>query len=361
MKHTSIFFEQKKGRRFFRKLVCALLCVCLLLPLSACGETKMAQTQVYAMDAAITLTAYGKYREAGLSAAQGVINSMDAMLDPELSTSITYAINHADGANAVVSGQVAKMLSTAKLVYDRSGGALDLSLYPLIKLWGFVDGKYYVPEEEEVSAAMLQRCFDKMTLNSFPSSGSFSVSFPRGAQISFAAVAKGCAAENAVNAMRQAGVTSGIVTMNGNVQTLGLKPDDTKWTVAIQDPNITENYLGVVSVGETAVVTSGGYQCTFPDIYGNTYHHILNPNTGYPVRNTLLSATVICPDGTLADALATAMCVLGETRAINYWRSYGSDFELILVTDDGRVLCSSGLIEEITLTPNSSYTLSFFE
>ena len=134
MKHINVF----------HRIAAVLLCLCMLLPLSACGETKMYQKQVFAMDTVMTLTAYGNKGEAGLNAAQSVITSMDSMLDPDVETSTTYAINHAEGANVSVSGQVAKMLSTAQTVYNQSGGTLDLSLYPVIKRWGFTDGRYYV-------------------------------------------------------------------------------------------------------------------------------------------------------------------------------------------------------------------------
>ena len=284
---------------------------------------------------------------------------MDNALDPELSTSTVYAINHAQGASTVVSGQIAKMISTAYTVYKQSEGALDLTLYPLVKRWGFIDGKYYVPTAEEIAEDLSRLCFDKLVLSSFPASGSYSVSIPSYGEMSFASVAKGCAADNAVEAMRQAGVTSGIISLGGNVQTLGLRPDGSEWRVAVQDPANTASYLGVVSVGETAVVTSGGYQRYFTDSRGTTYQHIINPASGYPVTNTLQSVTIICPDGTLADCLSTAMYVLGESRAINYWRTYGG-FEMILVTKESKIICTKGLIEEFTLT-NENYGLKFVE
>ena len=135
------------------RLAALLLCVASLLTLTACGSASaMEQKQIFAMDTVMTLTAYGKHAEEGLAAASSVINSMEALLDPELPTSTTYAINHANGQNVVVNAQIAKMLSTAKTVYDQSDGSLDLSLYPLIKLWGFVDGRYYVPLYEEIQA-----------------------------------------------------------------------------------------------------------------------------------------------------------------------------------------------------------------
>ena len=335
MRHTRISYK---------RFLVVLLCLGTLLTLCACGaDSKMEQKTVFAMDTVMTLTAYGKHAGEGLSAAASVINSMDSQLDPELPTSTTYAINHANGANVVVSAQVAKMLSTAKTVYDQSDGALDLSIYPVVKLWGFVDGRYYVPTDMELSAQLVRKGFDEMVLTSYPATGSYSVSFPERVEISFASVAKGCAAENAVSAMRQAGVESGIISLGGNVQTLGLKPDGSKWTVAIQDPNNTSGWVGTVQVGEMAVVTSGSYQRYF-EFDGNTYHHIINPKTAGPVSNGLVSATIICEDGTMADALSTAMFVLGETRALNYWRTYGG-FEMILINKDNRVTCTKGLID----------------
>ena len=349
MKHTRIFY----------KLICVLLCVVMLVPLAGCGETRETQREVYAMDTVMTLTAYGKQADAGLTAAESIIMSMDAALDPELSTSTVYAINHAQGAGTVISGQIAKMISTAHTVYTQSEGALDLTIYPLVKRWGFIDGKYYVPTADEIAQDLARLCFDKLVLTSFPASGSYSVTIPSYGEMSFASVAKGCAADNAVEAMRQAGVTSGIISLGGNVQTLGLKPDGSNWNVAVQDPNNTSSYLRVVSVGETAVVTSGGYQRNFTDSRGSTYQHIINPTSGYPVTNALKSVTIICEDGTLADCLSTAMFVLGQTRAINYWRTYGG-FEMILVNADSQIICTKGLIEEFTLT-NENYELKFVE
>ena len=350
-----------KHTRAFSKLICLLLCLAILPCLTACGETNMEQKQIFAMDTVMTLTAYGKNAAAGLQAASSVINSMEAMLDPELPTSTTYAINHAEGSNVVVSAQIAKMLSTAKTVYDQSDGALDLSVYPLVKLWGFVDSRYYVPTYEELIEGIHKEAFDKMILTSYPATGSYSVSFPAGTEISFGSIGKGCAAENAINAMRTSGVKSGIISLGGNVQTLGVKPDGSNWTVAIQDPNNTSTWVGTVSVGETAVVTSGSYQRFFV-FDGNTYHHIISPLSGSPVAGNLLSATVICEDGTMADALSTAMFVLGETRALNYWRTYGG-FELILITKSNEIICTKGLIDTFRLNTENSggYSLRFAE
>ena len=314
-----------------KRLLCAVLGLAMMLALAACGGTQMEQKQIFAMDTIMTLTAYGRKASAGIDAATSTLNAMDALLDPELPTSKTYEINHSNGSNVVVPAQIAKMLSTAKTVYEQSDGALDLSLYPVIK----------------------------MVLTSYPMTGSYSVNFPAGTEISFGSIAKGCAAENAIGAMRQAGVESGIISLGGNVQTLGLKPDGSNWTVAIQDPNNTSSWVGTVSVGEKAVVTSGSYQRFF-EFDGNTYHHIINPKTAGPVNNGLVSATIICDDGTMADALSTAMFVLGETRALNYWRQYGG-FEMILINKNNQVICTKGLIDTYTPSNTDTYSVRFAE
>ena len=335
-----------KKRNAITRILCALLCAVMMLPLAACGETKESSRILFAMDTTMTLVAYGKNREDGLNAAESVIRSMDTMLDPENPSSTVWAINHANGENVVVPGQVADMLTAAKQVYSQSAGALDLTVYPLLKLWGFIDSKYYVPYDYEILDELSRVCFDQV--------------------MSFGAVAKGCASDKAIEAMSAAGVTSGIISLGGNVQTLGLKPDGSQWRVGIDDPNNSgKGYVGVLNVGETAVVTSGSYQRYFTDVTtGNTYHHILKPQSGYPVSNNLLSATIICADGTMADCLSTAMFVLGEVQSLNYWRQYGKTdgggFDMVLITKDNRIICTKGLIEDFVLV-NEDYTLSYSE
>ena len=350
MKHTKTFY----------KLAALLVCLFSLLSLCACGETVENKGTVYAMDTAFTVVGYGKNGEKGVKAAESVIASMDAALDPEVETSMVYKMNHANGQNTQISGQIAEMIETARTVYKKSGGALDITIYPLVKLWGFPDSKYYVPSEEEAIAMRDKLCFDELVLTPFPSSGSYSVKMPVYAEVTFAAVAKGCASQNAIDAMRQAGVTSGVVSAGGNVQTLGRRPNGTNWDIAITDPAAPNTYLGILNVGEAAIVTSGSYQRSFTNkVDGKTYHHLLRPNTGFPTTNSLRSVTVVCEDGTLADCLSTAMYVLGETGAMNYWRANGG-FDMIMVTTGDEIICTSGLIEQFTVT-NRDYTLRYAE
>ncbi len=342
--------------RHTHTLAALLLAAAMAFSLAGCGADERHDSQLTAMDTVMSLTAYGKNGEAGIAAAEGVINALDAMLDPERSSSVVYSINHAGGSNVSVTGQVAEMLSVASTVYTRSGGALDLTVYPLVKAWGFIDAQYRVPSDNEIESLLTNVGFDQVTMTSLSDTDSVLVSIPSGAELTFASMARGCAAKYAAQAMAAAGVESGIISLGGNVQTLGTKSDGSEWYIAIQDPESTSNYVGILSVGETAVVTSGGYQCYFTGSDGTVYQHILDPSTGRPAESGLLSVTVVCSDGTMADALATALYVLGESGAENYYTTYGG-FEMVLVTDDGRTIVSGGLID--AFEANGSRTVEY--
>ena len=345
------------SRFFTKRMIAAVLCVCMVLPLCACSSDKPEQKQIFAMDTVMTLTAYGKYAGEGINAAVGVINAMDDMLDPDNEGSYTSLINNAEGKDVIVTPQVNEMLSTALNVYNLSGGALDLSVYPLYEAWGeFKDETGRIPSDDEIKELRKNLGFGSTEITNFEGEANYSVRMPAGTQISFGAVAKGCASKYAIDAMRKSGVTSGIVSLGGNVQTLGTKPDGSNWIVAVEDPNDTSSYVGTLSVGETAIITSGSYQRYFTE-GGQKYHHILSPATGRPVNNGLLAVTIVCEDGTLADCLSTAMFVLGPQAALNYWRTYGG-FEMLLVKADGHVVLTNGLYGQFT--PNGdSYVVDY--
>ena len=336
----------------FRKFIAALLALGCALSLSACGQVEAVENQLFAMNSSVSLKAYGKNAEAGLKAAASVISSIDSALDPEREGSTLYNINHSGGEGVVVTGQVAEMCQTAMEVYTATQGALDLSVYPLVKAWGFVDGRYTVPSEAEVESLLQKVGFSSVSISAMAGTASYLLTMPAGMELTFASVARGCAAMYAVRALRQAGVESGIVSFGGTVLTLGTKPDGSDWIVALQDPVNTGNYLALLDVGEdTAVVTSGGYLRYFVDGDGNRWTHIIDPSDGFPVENGLLSATVICENGTYADALSTALCVMGEDDAKKFYKN-NSGFEIILITDDQRIVVSEGVRDSFTLSNN---------
>ena len=166
--------------------------------------------------------------------------------------------------------------------------------------------------------------------------------------------AKGAMAERSKLILTDYGIESAFLSLGGNVQTVGTKPDGSLWRVGVQDPNNLSTHLGIVSIGEAALVTSGSYQRYF-EADGKLYHHIIDPKTAAPAESGLQSVTIICDSGTMADCLSTAMFILGEEAAIQYHSTYGG-FAMVLVTDDNRVVVVGDIdFEEST----DSYTYEY--
>ena len=146
---------------------------------------------------------------------------------------------------------------------------------------------------------------------------------------------------------KEKGVTSGLVNLGGNAQVLGTKPDGSLWRVAVQSPDAEDEYLGVLETKDKAIITSGGYERYF-EKDGVTYHHIIDPSTGYPAENGLSSVTIVSADGTLADGLSTSLFVMGKDKAVDYWRAHSDEFDMILLTDDEQLYVSEGIKDSFT-------------
>ena len=171
-------------------------------------------------------------------------------------------------------------------------------------------------------------------------------------------IAKGYAADLLRARLEKEGVTSATLDLGGDVFVMGRKTDGSDWRIAVKDPADTESYLGVVSAADKFIVTSGVYERYFEE-NGVRYHHILDPKTGCPAESGLVSVTVLCGNGAWADALSTACFVLGPDGALalrDDLADQGTDFELILATDDGRVLYTDGLADAFTPNDESGYT-----
>ena len=309
------------------------LLVLLLLPL--CGCAPQADTrEIFAMDTVMELTVYGSGAADRIRETAELLSGLEAKLSVTRADSEVARLNA--GKTVDLSKETAELLRRSLRLRDETGGALEPFLYPLTRLWGFTTGDYRVPSDAEIAETLAGIRGGSYTLEGDTAS-------LHGLALDFGAVAKGYAGQLAAERLRAAGVTSAILSLGGNVQTVGLKPDGSLWNVAIRDPEDPEGYLGVLAVGETAVVTSGGYQRYFEED-GVRYIHILDPETGRPADAGLSSVTIVSADGLLADGLSTALYVLGLDRAEALWRDR-SDFEAVLVAKDGAIYVTAGLAE----------------
>ncbi len=298
-------------------------------------EQKVCTKQLFAMDTFMSFTAYGKNCEKAVDAAIAEVERLDALLSTGKETSEVSRINAAGGGE--VSEDTAVILREAMEVYERTEGLFDVTIYPLMELWGFPSQEYHVPTEEELREVLSLVDASKVEFDGER------VSLLEGQRIDFGGIAKGYTSAKIMDIFREYGIESGMVTLGGNVQVLNKKLDGLKWQVAIRDPEREGEILGVLGVENRAVITSGGYERYFEED-GKTYIHILDPRTGYPADGDLVSVTVVSEDGMLADALSTSLYLMGREGARAYWERYGEEFEMILVTKDAKILLTEGIL-----------------
>ena len=304
----------------------------------ASGGEEPASLQFFSMDTLMTVTAYGPNAQDGVQAARDAVNRLDGLLsrtDPDSQISSLNA--HAgDGRLVEVEPEVAELLSFAQSVSRMLPGDFDVTIAPVMDAWGFTTEERHVPAAEELSAALTLVDSSRLEVE-----GSAARLLAPGMEVDLGAVAKGFAAGEAEEALRAAGVEQATLDLGGNVTVVGARPDGEPWRVAVKDPRNTDSYLCVLSLEDRTISTSGGYERYFEED-GVRYHHIIDPETGYPADSGLLSVTVVAADHVLADALSTALFVAGEEGALDFWRSR-DDVELVLCTDDGRVVVTQGL------------------
>ena len=312
------------------------LCIAVLLLFAGCSGEGPVRRELTAMDTFMTLTVYGQpVQEAQevLQSAAAQIYELEGLLSVTNENSEIYQVNHSGGAGVSLSEDTRDLLERALALCEETGGALDVTVYPAVRAWGFTTGDYRVPEEAELSALAERIDYAQVSLDGDR------LTLPEGMELDLGAVAKGYAGDRVMELFREAGVDSAIVELGGNVQALGTKPDGSPWRVAVQSPE--GGYAGVLEIVDKAVVTSGGYQRYFEQD-GETYIHIIDPADARPARTGLASVTIVADSGLRGDGLSTALFVMGREGAEAFWRAH-PDFDFILLGEDGTAVITEGL------------------
>lgn len=330
-----------------------LLALFMLLSFLFCGcagkvtdgagaDEKVKETKnVFAMNTYITLTAYGENAKSSLTDSENRIRELEKLLSVTDENSEIYAVNHSGGTPVRLSSDTERVLSFALDMAQKTNGALDPTIYPVLTAWGFTTESYQIPAQEKLDQLMQSVDFQKVQIDNH------TITLSDGVQLDLGAVAKGYAGDEIANLLKNSGVTSAIINLGGNVQTIGTRPDGSMWRVGLKAPD-ADGHIGILEVSDCAVVTSGGYQKYFTGEDGKTYHHIIDPSTGKPAENGLVSVTVVGKEGKLCDALSTALFVMGADRAIEFWSENGG-FEMILLTDTNEILLTEGLENSFTV------------
>ena len=340
----------------------SILILTLCLCLTGCGkQTTEATAQIFAMDTVMEVAAYGPKAEEAVQEAEGQIKALENKLSRTKADSLVSGLNR-DGSIRHLTYDYWNLIARAKEYRDATNGAFDITIAPIMDAWGFTGDQFRVPEQSELNELLKHVNSDEIQVQEEPS---YSVTLGEGQAIDLGGIAKGYTSDLVEQTFRANGIESGKISLGGNVFVLGGKPDGSDWRVGIKDPRNESGLAAILSLRDAYAITSGGYERYFEE-NGKTYHHIIDPSTGYPADSGLLSVTVVAADngpdwagagnGAMCDAFSTALFVMGEEQALDFWRNGGYDFDLVLVTEDGRVVITAGLADRFEEVKDSGYT-----
>ena len=300
----------------------------------------------FAMDTVITASVSGKNSDTCVEKIEACVNGLDGMLSRHKESSEVSKINRGE-SNVTVSDKLGGYLSTLLDVSQKSGGAFDFTIGALSDLWAFGSNPK-VPADSEIKNILSHSGYEYVSLNDNK------LTLAENVIIDFGATGKGIALDEIRTILDEQNAKSATVSVGGSVLVYGKETVK----VGIRDPfgNVGRS-IAALKLTDTCVSTSGSYERRFEE-NGKNYHHILDPETGYPVDNGLVSVTVISDSGLLSDALSTACFVLGTEKGMALAQEYGC--EAVFITENKQIYTTKAIESEIEIT-DSGYTLISYE
>lgn len=324
-----------------RNLALLLLCMifinfsfgCKLPPQSE----PLTKTGFY-FDTVITITLYGCSDESLLDDCFSMAEKYENMFSTTLSDSEISKINQAKGSPVSVSDETIALLKKGLEYCKLSNGGFDITIGKLSSLWNFTDNEEgSLPAPDAIAEAVSTVNYKNIHI-----SGNDVTLSNLETEIDLGGIAKGYIADKMKAYLNENGITSGTINLGGNVLCLGPKSDGSNYRIGIQRPFDTQGTAAaVVEVQGETVVSSGIYERYF-ERDGTIYHHILNPDTGYPYENQLLGVTIICPNSVDGDGLSTTCFSLGLEDGMDFIETL-KDTEAVFITKDYKFHCSSGI------------------
>lgn len=325
-----------------KKTISVLLCVALLGQLASCTVVQNKTTKnITAMNTVMQITVFGTSSGTCESVAREMVDrieEIEELFDPESDGSDVNRINSSNGAVSV-SDETARLVSISKAAFETTDGAFDITVMPVLKLWGFDNGNYGVAKSEDINSVLPLVGSDKISVDEN------TVTKDKDTQISFGGIAKGFLGDELMKIAEKYGAEA-LLSLGGNIVLCGNKNGSEKWSVGVQDPTDTQTTACSFKCdGEKSVVTSGAYERYF-EYDGKKYHHIIDPATGYPAQSDLLSVTVIGENGALCDAYSTALFVKGKEKSVEFAKEHDG-FDFIFICADNEIITVAAGITEI--------------
>lgn len=314
-----------------KRIVAALVPLLLM-----CGcAPKSYKTDFFAMDTFMSVIVQGEQAEQAAQQCERHIAELEQALSRTREDSEIWQINHAAGEAAAMPTAGGALLTAME--YARlTDGLYDPTVARLSDLWAIGTENARVPAQDEIDEALQSVGVDKLTAeqgNTFALRG--------GAQIDLGGIAKGIAADECAAILRQRG-NDGLLVLGGNIYAVGANEGE-DWVIGIADPENSADYIATLGVQDQSVVTSGDYERFFEQD-GRRYHHIFDPRTGYPAQSGLRSVTVIDTDSTRADALTTALFVMGLDKGTAF--CVENEVAAVFVTSD-KLVYTTPRVDEV--------------
>lgn len=303
------------------------------------NEANRHAMESFAMDTLINVTIYSEDGEELLVDAEQEIRRLERLFSITMEESDISKINASAGIAPVgIASDTLDILTKGQEMSKITNNAFNMAISPVVKAWGFTtDEEKKVPQMEEIARLLPLTNIDDVQIDSQGETGYLS---QKGMAVDLGGIAKGYTSDAVTRLLKEKGVTSSLIYLGGNISAIGSKGNGDPWKVAVENPLDSNDYVGLLEVRDKSVITSGGYQRYFEED-GKRYHHIIDSKTGQPAESGLLSVTIISENGTKADALSTALFVMGLEDGVELWRN-SNDFEVIFVTADGKVIATEG-------------------
>lgn len=320
-----------------------LILIIALFPLLDQTQEKYEVT-TYSMGSYVQQTVYGDNCEEAAVEAADAVQALENEISWRVSGSDIQKLNADAGRDwTELSENTMEILAMAQDVAEKSGGAFDITIAPVSRLWDFDSERNTVPDETLLSEMLANVDYTALRLD--PETNTASLKKLANA-VDLGAMGKGAACDAAIEAYEKAGADAAIVSVGGSVGVYGKKASGALWSIAVRDPK-TSGTLGAVSISAGFISTSGSYEKCFKQD-GVTYHHLLDPETGYPAESGLVSVTVLSDSGALSDALSTACFILGLEDGTALLEKYGA--EGIFIDENDRITVTDGLKDYFELT-----------
>lgn len=331
------------------KIVAIIMIITVLIV--GCGEktddNKISKRE-FLMGTVVDIDVYDKLDEEILEKVYDRLFEIESKMSKTIKTSDINKVNKKSGINSVqVDEETWKTIKKTKNLSNLTGGEFDPTIGPLSNLWEINSSdpdRKNIPKDKDI-----KRLLNKINYENIILENNNKVYLKEsGMELDLGGSAKGFAADEAKKILMENGSNSAMIDLGGDLYALGEKPNGEAWRIGVRDPRSeNKDYLGVLEIRDKSMVTSGDYERYF-EVEGKRYHHIIDPKTGYPVDNDLMSVTIISNSSLEGDVFSTASFIMGLDNGKNFIENQ-KEIEGIFITKDKNIYLTSGVEDKFTL------------